>query len=438
MKGSQKILFFILAAISAIPIFAAEPQALSLEDCLRIGEEASKQLKVSQAKISYADAKVSESVSSQYPSLKLSGGYTRLSEVDPFKMNFMGKDITISPSILNNYSAKLTLAQPIFAGNRLTGMEEMNQYSLQAAGQDLLTDKLDLRYNIKTAYWSLFKAKRMLEIFDENIKQVKAHLTDVENMEKAGMAQTNDVMKVRVQLANLEFSKIETETMYRIAQSSLNNLLGRNLDQEIQISDKPQEAPDANISVGNYIETAISGRSELKATEYRIKSGEAGLSIAKAAYYPSVNFVANYTYANPNQRINPPEEKFKGTWDVGINFSFDLWNWNTAEHQTAQAKASLDQANWQFRAAQDLISLDVTQSALNRSKSIEKLNAAKITVEQATENHRVTLMRFKNGAAINSDLIDAEFSLLQSKINYTSALADVQIATAKLERSIGK
>jgi len=39
---------------------------------------------------------------------------------------------------------------------------------------------------------------------------------------------------------------------------------------------------------------------------------------------------------------------------------------------------------------------------------------------------------------INSELLDAETALLQANINYTSAVVDYLLASAALQRAVGK
>ena len=160
--------------------------------------------------------------------------------------------------------------------------------------------------------------------------------------------------------------------------------------------------------------------------------------MAKSSLYPQVNLAANYYYANPNSRIFPSQDKFTGTWDIGITLSYDIWNWSITEHQTAQAQESLEQTNYSINQMKDAISLEVTQAYLNLTKSKEKIKVSDLTVNQANENYRVTNERFLAGMALNSDLLDAETALLQAKINYTSAIAEYEIALAKLNRSINK
>ena len=58
-------------------------------------------------------------------------------------------------------------------------------------------------------------------------------------------------------------------------------------------------------------------------------------------------------------------------------------------------------------------------------------------VTQAEENYRVTNDKFKNGLALNSDLLDAEVALLQAKTDYIQSIVDYELAQAKLNKSIG-
>lgn len=119
-------------------------------------------------------------------------------------------------------------------------------------------------------------------------------------------------------------------------------------------------------------------------------------------------------YNNPNQRILPNREQFDATWDLGVQVSMDLWNWGQTANKVGQAEAQFAQAK-ESRSLQDAINVEVTQAYLTMRQMSEKINVAKQTVEQATENQRVTAQRFKNGIATSTDALDADFTLMQSK-----------------------
>jgi outer membrane protein TolC len=435
----RKLLLIAAAAI----IFAGKSNAedrmtLSLDQAVKIGLEKNKSVSISASKFRSSASKIEESKASGLPSVKAQGAYTRLSEVDPMKFNIAGREMVLAPSILNNYQLKLSVAQPIFTGNRISSSIEMNEFLNSASNEDLSQTKLTLINDIKNSYWSYYKALRTKETIEKNIEQVKSHLIDIQNSYQAGLAIENDVLKVKVQLSNLELNKIEAQNNIEVSSIGLCNVLGIDVSSEIELSDKPEINNITRIDLREATNLAYKQRNDLKAQEFRTKAAESAIDVAKSGYFPQINVAANYTYANPNSRIQPAKEEFKGTWDIGLSLSYDIWNWNTTAKQEEQAQETLIQAKLAKEQIIDAISVETKQNAIVVNRHIDKVKASQEVVAQAKENLRVTNEKFKAGAAINSDLLDAETSLLQAEINYISIICDYQIALAKYEKSIAK
>jgi outer membrane protein len=418
-------------------------QVLSLDDCIKLGLEQNKTLKISKSKVESADAKSSEVDAAMLPSLKLTGVYTRLSEVEPFKVSIPNgsggyNEMAISPVVLNNYQFKLTLQQPLFTGSRLSGNSDLMDYNAQASREDLKKDEAQLIFDIKNAFWSHFNALQLVKTVNENIGQVEGHLKDIESFYNLNSATENDVLKVKVQLSNLKLLRVDAENAVQITRMALNNIIGLPTLQNTSIPANVEEESEVIPSLDPLIRQAYGSRPELKGMEYRIKSSESGVSMANAGWYPQVNLAGNYYYSRPNSRIMPTKDEFRGTWDLGLNFSFDVWNWLTTSHQVEQAKAMLEQTKYSAELIRDGVNLEVSQSYLSLVKAKEKIGYAKENREQAQENYRVTNEKFKAGMVLNSELVDAESALLIANINYISSIVEYKLATAKLEKAIGK
>lgn len=430
----KKIIYNIIIIILSVSsmVFSQDKKILSVEDCVNIGLEKNKSIGISKSKIDFSNAKVKEVNTQLLPSLKLNASYSRLSEVDPFKI--MG--FTVSPSILDNYITKLSLSQPLFTGFRLKSNLEMSEFNALATEKDFSKDKVQLIYDIKNAYWNYYKAIEIKKVIVQNIEQVNTHLNDIENLFKHGLTTNNEVLKVKVQLSNAELMKIDAENNIQIALMALNNLIGLPISTNIEPK-SIAEVKSINLpDLKNLTQKALENRSEIKGMEYRIKSTESSIKLAKSGWYPQINLFANYYYSKPNSRIVPSLNEFKATWDLGVNFSFDIWNWKITSYQTEQSKANLEQTKLSLGQIQDGIVLEVNQSYLTSLKNKEKIKLSEYTVEQASENMRVTYEKFKSGLVLNSDVIDAEVALLQANINYTTSLVDYLLSLIKLEKAI--
>lgn len=430
------ILALLFMTFFSLKILAQNIVQLSLDQAISLGLENSKNLKIAESKIRLFDAKSEEANRLMLPTLNLAGGYTRLSQVEPFKVNFQGKDFEISPTILNTYQTRLGLQYPLFNGFRLENNYKINEKNLFAAREDYRSEENNLIFNIKNAYWNIKIAEMMFQSTQENIRQLEAHLLDLENFQKNGMAIENDLLKVKVQIANLKVMKLDFENNIKLGKINLAILIGIPADSEIELI----SVIDTNIAdfepLDKLLQIANKNRPELQATKYRKEASLAGISLAKSGWFPQINFFANYYYNRPNQRLMPAQDKFYGTWDIGLQFSYNIWNWMTTKYQTQQAEETFHQTQLAEEQIRDAITLEVTQNYFASGKSKDKIEVAKFSVLQAEENYRVTLEKFRNGLISSSELLDAEVALLNSKISLQTSYLEYIINKSKLEKAI--
>lgn len=437
-SGILTMLILLFTGVLFTPAYAQELRKLSLDESIQIGLQNSELIHSSKMKVNYAEARLSEVNTYRLPSLKLNASYTRLSEVEPFILTTPFGVFDISPSIVNTYNVKLTLQQPVFTGFKLSSSSNIAEYNYEAQKQEYTKDEQQLVFNIKNAYWNLFKAVKVKAAVDENVSLIEAHLTDVKNFFDQGLSTKNDVLKVQVQLAEAQLRQIDAKNGVELAKSNLNNVIGLSLSTDVEVQSDVSINTDVVPDLDQLIEQSMENRPELKAMDFQLKAGESGITFAQSNWYPQVYLTGDYYYSRPNQRIFPAEDKFTGTWDVGVGLSWDVWNWLSTSDQTKEAEAQYEQVKDGYKSLKDGITLEVTQNYLNLLKAKEKITTADQSVHQAEENYRVTDETFKNGIALNSDLLDAEFALMQAKTNYIQSLADYEVAKASLEKSIGK
>ncbi len=437
-SGVIGIIIFFLAGVMVNRAYAQEARNLTLEESIRIGLENSELIHSSRMKVNYARARLNEVNTYRLPSLKLNASYTRLSEIEPFVLNTPLGVFNISPSIVNNYNIRLSLQQPIFTGFKLSSSSNIAEYSYEAQKEVYNKDEQQLILDIKDAYWNLFKVIKVKSVVDENVDLIKAHLKDVKNFFENGISTRNDVLKVQVQLAEAQLRQIDADNGVKLAKSSLNNVIGLPLSTNTEVQSDVSTDEDSIPELDQLIGQAVENRPELKEMDFRLKAGESGVTLAESNWYPQIYLAGNYNYSRPNQRIFPLEDKFNGTWDISVGLSWDIWNWLSTSDQTEQAESQYEQVKDGYKSLKDGITLEVTQGYLNILKAKERVLVSNQSVHQAEENYRVTNETFLNGLALNSDLLDAEFALLQAKTNYIQSLADYELAKASLEKSIGK
>jgi outer membrane protein len=439
----------LLALLLLAPVVWAQRKPLSLDEAIAAGLEASPALHASRMKAESSAARTREVAAARLPSFRLGAGYTRLSEVPPFEVTLpiSPTPIVVSQNYFNNWNLRLAVQQPIFTGFRLEAGAESARMLERSAGFDLAKDRSELVYAIKSAYWVLVRARDYEAVVAEMIGQVREHLKDVRAFYDQGLLVKNEVLRAGIQLSNAELAGIDATNAVEVARTALNSLIGFPVGTDLELTTSAEsqasrvpgsaEAGDEAAAARILLDTALAGRPEIKAAEFRIKASEAGLKAAKAGRYPQISLAGNYYYLRPNSRYMPALDRFKGTWDVAIAVSFDVWNWGQTRNQAQQAKAQLAQARDARDVLEDQAVLEVTQCRLALTQARRKIGVAAEAVEQADENLRLVRERFRQGVALNADVLDAEVFLLQAKTTKVQAAIELVLAQARLEKALG-
>ncbi|MGB8318542.1 MAG: TolC family protein [Ignavibacteriaceae bacterium] len=429
-----------ISAQSLNKVFDSTGSVLTLEQCLQIGIDNSKELKISKSKISSAEAKITEANSQLLPLLKFQASYQRLSNIPPFEVSLpiFPNPIQISPVILNNYNLKLTLQQPLFTGFRLWSLKGAAENNYESSNYEYKKKLNDVAFNIQNAFWNYYKAMQIKKVIEENLRLTQNHLDDTKNFMKSGLATRNDILKLEVQYSNTKLQLIESENNIDIARSNLNKLLGLPLVEKTEIDAGDIDTSFTKYNLSGLIEQSKENRSDLKSLEYRVKASDNGITAAKGGWYPSIYLIGDYFYSKPNQRIIPAENKFKDTWDIGVTLQWDLWNWGYTSSKSTEAEEQKTQIETSLSQLKDAVELEVYQTFLTYKKAMDKINVSRQSVEQSEENYRSTQDKYNQQIATSTDLIDAEASLLMAKTNLTTALVDYQLAKVKLMKAIGK
>lgn len=413
---------------------------LTLKDALQLGLSNSKSLKISKAKVDYNDAKIDEIKSQFYPQLKFSAVYSRLSDIPPFEIvtPFLPTPIKIQEPVLDTYTLKLTLQQPLFTGFKLTSVTNMNSLIKASVDAEYSKEINEEAMNIYTAFWNFYKTKQIKKLIDENLIAVEAHLSDTKNFLENELVTLNDVLKLEVQYSNIKLKQIEVANGVEVSRAVLNRTIGLPVESKTDISVE-EISPQLNeMNYDELLNEALRNRRDIEALKLKTSAGREAINAANSSWYPSVYLFSNFYYNRPNQRIMPSKDRFDESWDAGVSISWDLWNWGYNSSQAEQAKQLLIQTETALNSVKEAVHVEVYSNYLNVAAAYEKIETIKKAVESAKENYRITSDKYKVQLATSTELIDAETLLMQAETDLTSSTIEYELSRLKLEKSLGR
>lgn len=183
----------------ARPVRELEPDA-----CVRIGLEHNRTLRAVRLGAEASAARAEAVRAQRLPVLSAQGLYQRLSSNIPdFEVVFLEGIGTPSggafevPALLNRYDLALRLEQPLFTGFRLHHAARSATLQAEAAGEEVAAAEVELAFQIREAYWALFRAVALRDAADAALTQLEAHLVDVRNLLAQGMALRSDLLAVQ-------------------------------------------------------------------------------------------------------------------------------------------------------------------------------------------------------------------------------------------------
>lgn len=424
--GKREIFgFFLFYFLFLAPISA---ETLTLEKAVSEARSKSLVLKRSAEKVLAAEAVSAEQRTYLLPSFNFSGGYTYQKGQD-FDLLVPSDEEEAGVNNLN-----LSIVQPIFTGGRLLGQYQAARSSVELTRTNYDIADLDLIFSVNNAYFNVLRLEKAVNVSRELVDNRRRHFSEVAKRVEAGVLPKVEQLKTEVELAHSEDVLSSTEKELVSARSSLNRLLERPLDtEEVLLDVVPENRPEGE-SLDRYYIEAQNNRPELKAAEIQVDQAEKNQRIARSGYFPQVFLqLAHQEFQG---------DAFNSEWLHGdqalLTVSYDIWNWGRIKNRVRNSESQLNQMRLGLSDLKRVINLEVKNAYLSVLSARARIETAQKAVNQAEEVLRIQSIRFKEGMATSTEVLDADFALAQAKTDHYNASYDYLSAEAVLKRTIGQ
>ena len=336
-------------------------------------------------------------------------------------------DTTFERGNSNSISATL----PLYTGNK-------NELNIDSKKLELLKSELNLerteetiKYNTIKAYFDILEAKQNVNIEQESVNNYESHLTDVRNLYAAGSIPKSDVLRSEVALSNAQQSLIIAQNDYEINLSTFRNIIKIDRNEPINLTDD-FVYQIVRMSLPECLDYAMAYRKDRIASQIDVEIAKNNIDVAKAGYLPTVNLSVSTSW---DKQALPSGNDHD--YQAGVSANWNIFDNNVTKSNVKSAEASYNKAEYELSDTEDTIDLEVRQAYLNMREAERRFNSTAMAVKQAEEDYFIATEKYKVGAGIILDVIDAELALSQARLNYASAQYDYARYKANLEYVIG-
>lgn len=424
MKTFDKIakLTFISTIFFSMAAFATDTvKQLTIKTCINIALEQNTDIIIAHEDQKIAKAQTTSAWSTVWPKLTIETDYAKIHS---------------NPDTIDSYAVKLSAQQIIWSGQVMPVLEAAS-YALNLADDNFLAKKNTVILIAKEAYINVLKTEELVKSARENKKLIEQLITQTEALISAGLATRADLLKLQLQLKNIEQMVINTDNGAKTAKQSLNLLLGFPLDQVIELT--PYKTNNynelLNLNTKELVAKAIAQRKELSQLDYQIKLLIAQAAVINSATQPIVLFSGNCGLINDKLSFDVGRDK---DWLLALVAKWTFFDAHDTQSKVDATRSSIKKLQELRKQLINSIELEVNIIVNGITSSIAKIDASQKELELAKENVNIAKEKYINGLGTNLDLIDSQTSLLTAQTNLINADYDLEIAKARLYKAIGE
>lgn len=412
---------------------AGTPRALSPADAVKLAVDNHPTMNEALEHIEKARQEMKSARADFLPKATAAYSYTSLDET-PY-MSGLGMKINVAHNDLFHWN--VTLAQPLFTGFALKNRYELSQLGVRAAETERRRVRLDLTEQVTTAYFNVLQSEKFCRVANEAVQNLTSHEADAEKFYREGLIPYNDLLKARVALANARQEKEKATAGVLVARSALNILLNQDLNQPIILEDTAA-LPPVTESLEALIATALEHRPELQLLELALRQSDEGIQLARSAFYPTVSLAARYEQTGKNAEADINDYSNRYNSSIRLQAEWTFFEWGKTRADVSVRRHRKKSVREKFNDVKNQVRLQTKDALATLQVAGKNIQTAKIAMEQAKENWRITQLQYRQHIASSTDVLDARTFLTQAQTNHYNALYGYLISLGRLERAVGR
>lgn len=435
----------------------------SLERCIQYAQENNLTVQQAQANVRTALLAERQAKASRLPNVSASfnAGEQFGRTIDPTSNQFS--------TVATGYnSIGVNAGVNLFNGGLIHHSVKQANWDAQAAQADGEQAANTLALQIAQAYLNILLFEEQEKNAQKRVATSTEQLNTTQKLIDAGTLPAADRYNILAQIAQGEQAAVQAQNSVELAYLSLKQLLQLEPDFDLRIERPaiivPPDAQPEAVTLGPVYNTALGTQPNIRAADFRIKSAEEGIEIARSAYWPTVSLFANLSSNYSTQlldfqngtflrqdltdpvtiRINDQDVTIQQYIDryeypkvpyfdqidqnfgqgVGLNISIPIYQNGRTRLSVERARLGVLNAQLQQNSTRQQLKNDIQTAIANARAARKQLDAAQKTFDATKIAFENTEKRHQLGAVNTLDLTTARNNLDISENDLTVARYD--------------
>ena len=393
-------------------------ETLSLDECLLLAKRNNIQLQELRMEIERAKADLKLALSSYYPNLNLTSGYHYTK--DQFRETTGGE---------GSFSTGLAAQYALYQGGGIKAQERIARIRLKIAEENYRQVENDLVYSVKNTFYKILQLQEQVSLIQDVKKRREENLILIRLNYNVGRENEPNVKEAEANLAQSEYEYLKSQKNLSLGKLELSYLLNRP-GEDITLRDegKEKEFP----SLDSLKKEAENRRPEIAIAQKTRLMAQEEINQAKSNCFPRITLSSSYAWQG--KKVS----ELKGNWSAGINLSLPLFSGFANQAKISAAKINLKGEELKILALTQKINKEVEEAYTNWQLAQSNLTVSEKILDATRTAYQLTKLQYEQGRTTYFFLQQKEGELTQAENNYLNALYNLRLASANLEKVLGR
>jgi outer membrane protein len=326
--------------------------------------------------------------------------------------------------------AELYLQWTLWDFGRRQGRYSQSELRVEVSQLQAARTDQTVAFDVSAAYYRVLLTRATRTVAQQAVREAESILELTRNLFNGGVVTKDSVLRAEVQLSQDRQFLVAARSAESVAVAGLNFAMGRNVSAATDVAALADE-PAFSLSLAEGLQLAVDNRREFMVARKAIEIAQEGQRVARAEFAPLV-------YARGVVAGTSGHQTLTGATETGaIIFQWRLYDGGSRLGQDHAASARVSSAVAQAQLVADTIAYEVNQAFYAVDDARQRIVLARTAIDQAKENLRLVVNKYKAGDATPTDVVDAETAATRAQQSYNTALYDFLTAIARLEYAMG-
>ena len=317
---------------------------------------------------------------------------------------------------------------PLITGGQIPNTIAARKIDLQAALADLEKAREDISLQVTSQYLECLYQKELMEVAERQCELSKNQLRRIKLLFDNGKKSEADLAEAQSAVANDELTLTQATNNYDLTLLTLSQLLELDTPQGFAV-EKPAEA-SSTLSALNQAPSAdgleYSTRPSIIAQQYRLKSAERNIRIAKAGYYPTLNFSAGLGssyYKTSGFQADPFGTQMKNNFNqyISLSLSFPIFNRFTTRNAVRQARVAVESQRLALENTRKTLYKEMQQAYYNAVAAQKQYQSSQTACDAASASFILMQKKYENGKANSTEFEEQKTRYMKAQADHLQA-----------------